>query len=190
MSKQPPTSVTTTPANIPAQPGPARLESPDLLPVAVHRLRRRLWLLWLALAVIVGGAAWAVHERGQVGHDDQLLCWHFAALKNAHESSADKLLGPAANAPQQAVTPEEAERINADAFLRGELLVLDVRPDDSAKDAHRFVLVTKGFASGEPLRIRSGETVDRVQQLVTNPEVVVEVRDGKIQPLRARSAGH
>jgi hypothetical protein len=153
-----------------------------------NRLRRRLGILWLALAVLVGGAAWAAHERSLAGHDDLLLCWRFAALNNAHDPGADRLLGPALRAPQQAIDPEEADHINADTFLRGELLVVDVRPDDSDRDHRRFILVTKGVATGPPLRVRSGETVDRIQQMVTNPEVVVEVRDGKIHPLRAQSA--
>jgi hypothetical protein len=125
--------------------------------------------------------AWTVYGQGK----DLRLCQRFAALKNARDASADDLLGPALTVSPQPVTPEEAARLNADAFLRADLVVQDVRADD---DAHRFILVMKGSATGEPLRIRSGDQVDRVQQMVTNPELIVEVREGKIYPLSARSA--
>jgi len=192
VSKPSSTSVT-------AQPGPARLDSAGPPRPGSHRLRWRLGLLWLALVVIVGGAAWAVHERGRTqeegggspnaGQENLILCWRFAALKNGRQAGADELLGPAAKAPAQPVTPEEAARINADAFLRADLLVLDVRPDDSARGGHRFVLVTKGTATGEPLRVRSSEAVERTQQMVTNPELVIDVYDGRIHAVRAQSAG-
>jgi hypothetical protein len=64
--------------------------------------------------------------------------------------------------------------------------VVSVRPSRSANDAGRFVLATKGGAAGEPLQVRSGTKVDRVQRVVTNPELIVEVRDGKIYAVRAR----
>jgi hypothetical protein len=160
---------------------------------AAGRLRQRLWVLGLATAALVACAAWATwsawsahRETGPVRPDDLILCWRFAALKNAHEPVADRLLAPPPTATEAPVTPEEAERLDADAFLRRDLRVVDVRPDDTAGGARRFVLVTKGAAAGEPLRVRSGDKIERTQRVMTNPEIVVEVRDGKLDGVRVQ----
>jgi hypothetical protein len=158
---------------------------------AVGRLRQRLWVLWLATAALVGGgawlawSAWASPDRAD-RPDDLLTCWRFAALHNGKEPHAEGLLGPARKMSAEPVSPDEAEHIDADTFLRhGELRVVDVRPDGSAPGRHRFVLATRGGATGEPLRVRSGEKVERTQRVMTNPDVVVEVRSGKIHGVRA-----
>jgi hypothetical protein len=183
-------ALTTTPAPPPARAEPAE---PNVPPASAGRQRQRLGVLALATAVLVGAAAWvawvawdAPREIGSAQRDDLLLCWRFAALKNAHEPAADKLLALPARATEDPVTPEQAELLDADAFLRRDLRVVDVRPDRSAKDAGRFVLVTRGAAAGEALRVRSGDKVERTQRVMTNPEVVVEVRDGKIDGVRVQ----
>jgi hypothetical protein len=111
------------------------------------------------------------------------LCRRFADLRNAHDAGADALLGPAVKAPADPISAEEAEGIDADTFLRlDNLHVVEVRRDV----AGRFLLVTKGAATGEPLRVRSGNEVNRRQRVMTNPALVVEVRDGKIHGVRAQ----
>jgi hypothetical protein len=188
ITTSPNTSIAASPGNVP---GPARLEAPTFAALARGRLRLRLGVLWLALAVLIAGgayAAWSAHEGRTDGHNDLVLCWRFAALKNAREPGAERLLAPAPTVPPEAVTPEEADRIDAGAFLREGLLVLDVRPVSRDQSTRPFLLVTKGSASSAPLRVRAGDKVDRIQRMVVNPNVLVEVRDGRIYPIRAEPA--
>jgi hypothetical protein len=160
---------------------------PSLPRVAAGRLRQRLWVLALATLVLIGAGAWAAwaswRESGSPRQDELLLCWRFAALKNAREPAADQLLAAAPKGAEDTVTSEEAERLDAGAFLRRDLRVVNVRPDAAA---HHFALVTKGAAAGDPLRVRSGDKVERTQRVMTNPDVVVEVRDGKIEGVRVQ----
>jgi hypothetical protein len=121
---------------------------------------------------------------GQRTEEDPLqLCRRFADLRNAHDAGAEALLGPAVAVPKGPVTPEEAELIDADTFLRRDnLRIVDVRREP----AGRFLLVMRGGAAGEPLDIRSGDRVNHSQRVMSNPALVVEVRDGKIHGLRAQ----
>jgi hypothetical protein len=158
--------------------------------VLTRSLTRRSWVVWLVVAVVVagaGGAAWVSYGRAP---DGQALCEQFAQLKNAGDPAAEDLLGPALAVPQDPIFPEQAEPINADALLRGPgLRVVKVRPDRSAPDGHRFLLVTQGGSAGPVMHVRSGQTVDRVQKVVSNPELVVEVRDGKLYGVRVQLSG-
>jgi hypothetical protein len=139
------------------------------------------------LAALVIFGCTASRQSGRDDDSDSSLCRRFATLKNAHDPDAETLLGPAVEVSQEPVTPEEAELIDIDTFLRhSDLQVLSVRRDSSTPDAHRFVLVTKGGAAGRPLLVRSGDKVDPSQRVVTNPNLFVEVRDGKLYGIRAR----
>jgi hypothetical protein len=179
--------VTTAPANSP----PVQPELPRL---TLDRLHRSPWALWVAFGVLLAaGAAWAVwatrpaHDSGPAALDEDLfLCQRFARMKEDRDPAADEMLAPAPAVSEDPVTPEEADRIDAATFLRADLSVRYVRADRSANDASRFVLVTKGAGAGPVLYVRSGGKVGRTQKVMTNPEVVVEVRDGKIYPIRAR----
>jgi len=51
-------------------------------------------------------------------------------------------------------------------------------------DAGRFNLETKGSATGELLHVRSGDKVDDFRRVTYSPDIVVEVRDGKIVGVR------
>ncbi len=139
-----------------------------------------------ALALCVLALAMFLRTGGLVAgtEDDGLAqCRRFADLKNAHDAAAESLLGPAVSVPAGAVAADEAQRIDADTFLRRDTLrVVDVRRDAPG----RFLLVTQGSATGEPLSVRSGDAVSRSQRVMTNPALVVEVRDGKIHGLRAQ----
>jgi hypothetical protein len=181
VSKRSSTAITNAPAP------PARLGTPEVPLLAGRRLTRRLWVVWLAVAVAVAGVGWAAWVSYGPAPDGKAVCERFAQLKNAGDPAAEDLLGPVLAVPQGTISPEEAEPINADALLRGPgLRVLKVRPDPSARDGGRFLLATQGGAAGPTMRVRSGETVDRVQKVVSNPEIVVEVRDGKLYGLRVQ----
>jgi len=184
VSKQTSTAVTKAPANVPA---PAESVRPGLAGVVANGLLRHPWVLWAAGALLVAVAAVSVlYSSVPAGQGDGLLlCRRFARLKQAHDPGAGDLLGPARSAPPEPITPEEAERIDADTFLRrDDLQILSVRPATSAGDAGRFILVTKGSATGELLHVRSGDKVDDFRRVTYSPDIVVEVRDGKIVGVR------
>lgn len=107
----------------------------------------------------------------------------FAALKNAHDPQAAELLGPPPSVPTEPITRAEADRLNAEFFLRVPLEVRSVVP---TQQAGRFVLRTQGEAQGPRLAVRAGNTVDQVQKTSFNPDIVVEVRDGIIYGIETR----
>jgi hypothetical protein len=151
--------------------------------------KRPLTILTCAAGLLVSllGLVVALPMAGCTGErteeDPLLLCRRFADLRNAHDAGAEALLGPAAAVPKGPVTPEEAERIDADTFLRRDhLRIVDVRREP----AGRFLLVMRGGAAGEPLDIRSEGKVNHSQRVMSNPALVVEVRDGKIHGVRAQ----
>src|SRR5262249_1066374 len=122
----------------PEQPAPAR--------------PRRLWPVVLGVLLVVAVVAGFVtyhHATTEPTSDELELCRRFMPLKNAGAPAANDLLGPAPVAPKEALSPEEAERLHAEFFLRGDYRVLKVRPENSevsGPDA-RFVLVLKGAVS-------------------------------------------
>jgi hypothetical protein len=110
------------------------------------------------------------------------LCQRFADLKNAGDPAAADLLGPRPAVPVEPVTPAEAEHLDVEFFLRRPLQILQVkpaRPPFRATDGEqipRFILTTRGSCASEPLHVQGSTGVDRLQRVVTNPELVVEVR--------------
>jgi hypothetical protein len=139
------------------------------------------------VALLVAGVVAYYHDAtpGEAASAELELCRRFMALKNDHDPAANDLLGPTRPAPQEAVSQEEADRLDADAFLRGEFRVADVRPAGTA-EGNRFLLVMKGSGVGDVLRVRSGDKVDRVQRVVRDPALLVEVRDGKIYGVKSQ----
>jgi len=162
--------------------------------LALHHLRRNPWVLWLALGLLVlavgawlsGLAPSANRDEGRAVFDDDdlLLCRRYMRLKNDRDPSADRLLAPAPTVPSDPIAPAEVDGLDAAALLRSDITIRDVRPDTSNKDRHRYVVVTNGSAAGPLLHVRSGNKIDRLQRVMTNLSVVVEVRDGKIYPIR------
>jgi hypothetical protein len=140
-------------------------------------------VLGLALALPIAGCTGG--DRSGRNDDEGLpLCRRFADLRNAHDAGAEALLGPAVGVPADPVAPEQAERIDADTFLRRDnLRVVEVRREGSSG---QYLLVMEGAAAGEPLQVRSGDKINRSQRVMTNPALVVEVRDGKIHGVRAQ----
>jgi hypothetical protein len=118
--------------------------------------------------------------------DEQRLCERFAQLHNGGELAAAALLGRVPAVPDGPVSPEEANRLQADWFLREPIEISHVGPDRTpgARPAARFVLVTKGNVSAPALQERTPTGVVRSQRTMSNPDITVEVRDGKIYGVR------
>jgi hypothetical protein len=115
------------------------------------------------------------------------VCDQFMQLKNARDPAAAELLGPLPPVPADPVTEEEADRLDAEFVLHSPLQVVEVRADTSAsadgKAAH-CVLVVKGTFTCRPLRVVGAHGLS--QRYLVNPDLIVEVRDGKIYGLRAQ----
>jgi len=93
----------------------------------------------------------------------------------------------------QPVTEQEAERKQTDFFVRSpDLKVIDIwhgEPDGKGKQKPtpgHYTLMTKGNVSSPPLRVRNGDSVDPpAQRHLNNPDLVIEVKDGKIKVVRS-----
>jgi hypothetical protein len=116
------------------------------------------------------------------------LCRRFMALKNAGDPAADKLLGPAPVIPKEAVSPEEADQLHAEFFLRGDYSVVKVRPEKAevgGPDA-RIILELKGAVSSPRIPQVGPSGTDIFNRAMAHPDIVVRVVDGKIRAVVAQ----
>jgi hypothetical protein len=119
---------------------------------------------------------------------EERLCHRFAELKNAGDAKADEFLGPAPVVPDKALPPEEAERLHAEFFLRGQYRIAEVyaeTPGASGPEA-RIVLVLKGSVDSPPIPTAGPKGVDRINRAMAHPDIIVEVRQNKIRAVRAQ----
>jgi hypothetical protein len=116
----------------------------------------------------------------------------FARLLQSDRAAALQLLGPAARIDLEPVTEAEAEARASDYFLRLENLqvveVLPGVPDERGKQrplAQHWTLVTRsnGSVPAQVIRLGTGVSPPRNMTL-TNPDIIVTVRNGVIVPLR------
>jgi hypothetical protein len=154
-------------------------------------------LIWLGIVLLVTAGvvifvdAWNGRSRSLAPDvsgkaDDGMggmrqLAGDFQRLKNANDPAVEQLLGSMPAVPEGPISQEEAERFQADCFLRQNLHVRSIR----IAPANRFVVVTKGNVSAPTLSVRTANGVDRIQRTMSNPDLIVEVRDGKIHGVRA-----
>jgi hypothetical protein len=89
--------------------------------------------------------------------------------------------------PEQAVSPEEANRLQTDSFLRGDLRILEIRRERGEKGSpQRYRLVTHGDVASQTLTIKTDKGTERSQRTMSHPDLIVEVGDdGKIYGVRA-----
>jgi hypothetical protein len=124
--------------------------------------------------------------------DEDKLVDRFVKLRQKGDPAAFGLL---ANDPQftdKPVPEADAERLHTDYFLRaGELKIVAVyagEPDGSGGQSaapHRYTLVTKGGVATPPHAIaQAGRTDPPSQRIVSNPELVLDVKGGKIVGVR------
>lgn len=155
--------------------------------------RRAPWLLGLALIGLIVAAlvGWLVLRRAW--RDEIWLIDE--AVKQINDGSADRhrLLGPAAVFDETPVEEAEADARQADFFLRHpKLHITAVRRGEVVGGKiigtpGRYILTTRIEGSTPPLRIRNDKgIVESPSRLfMMNPDLVVELRDGKVAALRA-----
>jgi hypothetical protein len=122
---------------------------------------------------------------------EEQLCRTFMAVKNAGDPRAAEFLDPAPAVPAAPVSQAEANVLDAEFILHGTYQVLSVRPlrpgaSDRGNGLPRFVLVLRGGGVSEKLLIRDGNKVEASQRFVKDPDLIVEVRDGKLHGLEVR----
>jgi hypothetical protein len=146
-----------------------------------------LFLLTLAAALTLG--AFLAYHAATDG--PLALLQDFALRLKSDPEAARRMLGPAAVFDLEPVSEDEAERRATDFFLRSEgLKVIDVVegvPVEGGQKAEpgKYTLVTRGYASTPKQRVVTKRGVEGPAPWhLSNPLVVVEVRDGKIVGLR------
>ncbi len=107
---------------------------------------------------------------------EERLCAQFMQRKNAG-APAPELLGPPPAVPDGPVSPEEADRLDTEFSLRQDVHFSGV---GRAAKPGELVLCAKGSVSAPELRVRTASGVETHQRVMFNPDVTVEVRDGRI----------
>ncbi|HWG44125.1 MAG TPA: hypothetical protein VN688_15210 [Gemmataceae bacterium] len=174
---------------------------PGLKPDAftLPRSRRTLYRVLVAIGLVVAGIAAAVivgvwksdhyiHDSyfrssgdvPEVVPTEKQVVERFKTLKNAGDPVADELLAPLAAVPVEPISQEEADRFKVNCFLHQNIHIQSVR----AVASNRFILATEGNLSTPPLQVRSAKGADRIQHILFNPDLIVEVRDGIIHGVR------
>jgi hypothetical protein len=130
-------------------------------------------------------------QVGKAKTEADRVCERFMALKNARDSAALELLGVAPAVPDRELTKEEADRLQTDLFLRQDVRVVEVRRDrraqkDGPTKSPYCVLVTQGQVTAPDMTVTTPKGPERGQRFMSNPDLVVEVRDGKIYGVEAR----
>jgi hypothetical protein len=136
----------------------------------------------LTAVILAVAAAFVVGFREEAS--PARICKEFRQLKNAGDPAAEALLGRVPAVPDAPVSEEEANRLQTDFFLRQPLEVLSVSSHQHGSD--HFVLVTKGNVAAPTLPIQTRTGVETSQRTMSNPDLLVQVRDGKIYGLAAR----
>ncbi len=114
---------------------------------------------------------------------EERTCVQFILLKNAGDRAADKLLGRAPVVPSAPASKAEADRLQTDFFLRQDIHIVGAGRD---KATGALVLYTKGNVSAPTLEVKTPSGVETAQRTMSNPDLLVEVRDGRIYGVSAR----
>jgi hypothetical protein len=113
---------------------------------------------------------------------DDGVCDSFVRQRKAAEPGANDLLGPAPVVPDRALTADEADSLQAEFFLRDDLWILEIR---KTQIPNRYCFVSQGNVAAPRLEVRRNNDVTSEQRTMSNPDLYVEVRDGKIYGVRA-----
>ncbi len=200
LSPETPAADTQGVRNTPAAPElPALVNVPDLRLRSLGRPRTVAVFAVLAVFVLIGGSVlgtWALRNirspavgspsaASPAGGDwskapitsEEWLCARFIQLKNNGDPTAAALLGPPTTAPDGSVAPEEADRLDTEYFLRQDIHFTGV---GRAAKPGQLVLYAKGSVSAPELHVRTASGVESRQRVLFNPDITVEVRDGRI----------
>ncbi|MBY0233282.1 MAG: hypothetical protein K2W96_28715 [Gemmataceae bacterium] len=147
-------------------------------------------ILVLSLLVAAFVAWWCWPVPGASEGEQRDLLRRFAALvRKGDREEALSLLPPEEAFPEEEISAEEAERLLAAWFLRLPNLrvteVLRGEPDGEGKQKPtpgRWTLGTKTGAGSPPHRVKGDTRPASVAKV--NPDLVVEVRGGKIIAVR------
>ena len=130
--------------------------------------------------------------RETISAQDRIID-RFMRLRNAGDPAANLLLGPESAFPDHPVSEDEAERLQADHFLRQGLRITTIRrqepfgmsgPPSLPSDQH-YLLVTEGNVAAPTLTVQTARGLERSQRTMSNPDVEVVVREGRMVALRA-----
>jgi hypothetical protein len=173
-------------------PSRAPLPLPDGTPPDVKASRWPAGLVVGAVVVVAlaAGALGALYFLPLGPAEDRLIL-DFARGKNRQDARADELLGPLPAVPQEPVSERESARLDAEFILRRPFKVIRAVPLTPPAPGvwlqPRFVLELHGSVASEKYTVRTSEgQLEYGQRFLANPDVVVEVRDGKIYGLYAR----
>jgi hypothetical protein len=114
------------------------------------------------------------------------VCRKFMRLKNAGDPAANDLLAGKPDVPEEPVSPEEAEQLDAAFMLRDDFTIAEVRRADGDADGSRFVLVIKGGVGSERFSVQTLDGPESRYRAIGNPDILVEVKDGRIHGLKAQ----
>jgi hypothetical protein len=123
--------------------------------------------------------------------EDELLCEQFMKLKNAGDPKAADLLGRVPVATDAPLAKADMDRLQTDFFLRDTIQVLSVTAEVNLSGRRAglppgcLVLVTHGNVAAPTLTEQTAQGTERSQRTMSNPDLIVEVRDGKIYGVRA-----
>jgi hypothetical protein len=106
-------------------------------------------------------------------------------LKNADSPQAEDLLAPRPTVPNTAVPKEEADRLDAGIMLHQAYRVQRLSRD-GPRQAGRFVLAIQGSVSSDRIQVQTPTGPEASQRAMWCPDLVVEVRDGRIHGIRPR----
>jgi hypothetical protein len=113
--------------------------------------------------------------------DDQ-VCDTFVQKRNGGDPGGNNLLGPAPGVPAGAVSESEADRLQTEHFLRSDLTIVEIR---RTQVPNRYCFVTQGNVAAPRLEVVHNNETCPEQRTMSNPDLYVEVRDGKIHGVRA-----
>jgi hypothetical protein len=140
----------------------------------------------LAVLLILGTAGmltFVAYRKGEE-RDLEALCQEFARLKNADDPGANALLAPGPDLTQEVVDEDAKEAFDAASVLHNPCEIIDVWADSSTSSSHRFVLVIRGGAATPKVSVRTAAGLQSPgQRILINPDVLVEVRAGRIHPI-------
>jgi len=152
-------------------------------------LPSRLWLTPGVLGIaLMLGCSQAMGDRPSEGTREfaglknigSEVLREFVRLKNIGDDRAHELLAETPAKLKGPVSEEEAARLDAIYLLSKKLEILEVKP----RPKSQYVLVVRGVFDTEPLQVQSTNGVQRWQRSLFDPDITVEIRDGKIHGVK------
>jgi hypothetical protein len=145
---------------------------------------RGLFVLLPALATLLLAGCKSRETTVQLPANDSLV-QQFARLKNAGDNTANDLIAPGPDLSQTVIEEEDKPAFDAAFVLHEPSQIVEIIPDDPTALFPRFAFVLKGGFATPKVTIRNKNGLQAgSQRILSNPEVLVEVREGRIHPLK------